>query len=134
MQLSPRFAHQFFYYGDGPEYDAARVNFRWTLPSQGFRWGPPEWVLGAPSNGLSLKDDTEAGPAARLCCAATAAARANRLGSCLQLPGGNRARAQHRCCNCCQEGVLDDLLTHDHSPFERIVTEKLLHWTLPGWI
>lgn|SRR5215831_17583777 len=81
-----------------------------------FGRGPQEWVPGAPSDGLSIEDDTEAGSAARLGSAATTAARAN-PGFGLQLPGGNRARAQDRCRNRCQECVLDDLLTHDRSPF-----------------
>ena len=81
-----------------------------------FGRGPPEWVPGASSDGLSIEDDTEAGAAARLGSAATAAAGAN-PGFGLQLPGGNGARAQDRCRNCRQKCVLDDLLTHDRSPF-----------------
>src|SRR5215467_8037042 len=100
--------------------DAAARQFFVDLPSQGFGRVPPEWVPGAPSDGLSLENDAEAGSAAWLCSAAAAAARANRPGCRFQLPGGNRARAQDRCCNCCQECVLDDLLTHGSLSFHCI--------------
>jgi hypothetical protein len=62
------------------------------LTSQRFGRAPPEWVLGAPSDGLSIENDAEAGAAARLRGAAAAAARPNPGGR-LQLPGGNCARA-----------------------------------------
>jgi hypothetical protein len=87
------------------------------LPSLGFG----EWIPGAPSDGLSVEDDTEAGAAARFRSAATATARAN-PGCPLQLPGGNRPSAQDRYRNCCQECVLDDLLTHDRSPFIALIS------------
>ena len=78
------------------------------LPGLFFRWSERPWVPDAATFG-SGKDFAEAGAGAMHCGAARASANRKQVGGRLQLPGGNRSRAENSHGYCCQKRVFDCL-------------------------
>ena len=86
------------------------------LPGLFFRWSKRTWVPDAATFG-SGKDFAEAAAGAMHCGAARASANRKQVGGRLQLPGGNRSRAENSRGYCCQKRVFD-CLVHGFSPFQ----------------